>query len=173
VSGTKITMAQVAAAAGVAKATLYNHFRTREAVLSALLIDEVTSLVEAQAARPLADALAGAAEAISTHPILRSLARIEPGTLADLACIDGAAEGWQLAQAAVTAALIGDSRGGAETVLRWLASFLVSPADAGSIGEDLEIIIAGLPTRPAPHGDTADVAAVGREDGPGPAAQTA
>ena len=35
-SGTKITMAQVAAAAGVAKATLYNHFRTREAVLDAL-----------------------------------------------------------------------------------------------------------------------------------------
>ena len=37
-SGTKITMAQVAASAGVAKATLYNHFRTRDAVLSALVL---------------------------------------------------------------------------------------------------------------------------------------
>ncbi|MGH8859636.1 MAG: TetR family transcriptional regulator, partial [Jatrophihabitantaceae bacterium] len=44
-SGTKITMAQVAAAAGVAKATLYNHFHTREAVLDALLLDEVAVLV--------------------------------------------------------------------------------------------------------------------------------
>src|ERR1700744_2497409 len=52
VSGTKITMSQIAAAAGVAKATLYNHFRTREAVLEALLADEVARLVE-QAGRPV------------------------------------------------------------------------------------------------------------------------
>ena len=32
-TGTKITMSQIAANAGVAKATLYNHFRTRDAVL--------------------------------------------------------------------------------------------------------------------------------------------
>src|ERR1022692_2179669 len=38
VSGTRVSMAQIAAAAGVAKATLYNHFRTREEVLGALLI---------------------------------------------------------------------------------------------------------------------------------------
>src|ERR1700722_18099295 len=57
VSGTKITMAQVAAAAGVAKATLYNHFRTREAVLAALLLDEVETLVADCAQHPLPDAL--------------------------------------------------------------------------------------------------------------------
>ncbi|MDT4917587.1 MAG: TetR/AcrR family transcriptional regulator, partial [Pseudonocardiales bacterium] len=34
VTGSRITMAQVATAAGVAKATLYNHFRTRDAVLA-------------------------------------------------------------------------------------------------------------------------------------------
>src|SRR5581483_5452178 len=53
VSGTRITMAQVAAAAGVAKATLYNHFRTREAVLDALLEDEIATLVEQAAGRPV------------------------------------------------------------------------------------------------------------------------
>ena len=52
-SGTKITMAQVAAAAGVAKATLYNHFRTREAVLAGLLTAEVQKLVDAAADKPL------------------------------------------------------------------------------------------------------------------------
>src|SRR6478752_7215591 len=48
VSGTKITMAQVAASAGVAKATLYNHFRTREAVLSAVLLDQVRRIADDQ-----------------------------------------------------------------------------------------------------------------------------
>ena len=75
VSGTKITMAQVAAAAGVAKATLYNHFRTREAVLDALLLDEVRVLTERAAGLPLADALATTAAAISDSPLLRTLWR--------------------------------------------------------------------------------------------------
>src|SRR3954467_4488632 len=57
VSGTKITMAQVAAAAGVAKATLYNHFRTRDAVLGALVEHQVEAIIEAQAGKPVGVAL--------------------------------------------------------------------------------------------------------------------
>ena len=57
VSGTKISMSQVATAAGVAKATLYNHFRTRDAVLSALLDHEVDELLRHAAGRPLDEAL--------------------------------------------------------------------------------------------------------------------
>src|ERR1700760_960026 len=45
-SGTKLTMSQVAVASGVAKATLYNPFRPRDAVLSALLEDETARLVD-------------------------------------------------------------------------------------------------------------------------------
>src|ERR1700742_2273852 len=48
-SGTRITMAQVATQGGVAKATLYNHFRTRDAVLQALLEDSVGALIAAAA----------------------------------------------------------------------------------------------------------------------------
>src|SRR5581483_10636450 len=109
VSGTKITMAQVAAAAGVAKATLYNHFRTREAVLDALLLDEVQVLIDRAAGLPLADALAKVAAAISDNPLLRTLARIEPGTVAALGRIDRTALGWQRAIGAVEAALASDS----------------------------------------------------------------
>jgi AcrR family transcriptional regulator len=145
VSGTRITMAQVAAAAGVAKATLYNHFRTREAVLSALLVHEVTVLVEEFAAAPLADALSGAATAISRHPVVRALARIEPATLAAVACIDTSAEGWQIAGDGVARALAGANRGGADTVLRWLASYIVSPAGPTAVAADLAILLAGLP----------------------------
>lgn len=149
VSGTKITMAQVAAAAGVAKATLYNHFRTREAVLAALLLDEVSTLAAVHGARPLAEGLTGAADALSHHPLLRTLARLEPGTLATIACIDTSADGWRIAADAVAAALAADSRGGAETVVRWLASYLVSPAGPAAIAADVQIMLAGLPGAPA------------------------
>ncbi len=145
VSGTRITMAQVAAAAGVAKATLYNHFRTREAVLAALVVDQVDAIIDAQADKPLATALADAAAALSAHPVRRGLARIEPSVLAGLGRIDSGADGWQHAHAAVGAALAAESRGGADTVLRWLASFLLTAADAGSIAGDVAVLLAGLP----------------------------
>lgn len=145
VSGTKITMAQVAAAAGVAKATLYNHFRTRDAVLSALLEHEVSSLVAEVADQSLPDALATAATRIAQHPLLRAFARIEPGTLARLGCVDTTSEGWRLAQAGVADALARGSRGGSETVLRWLASYLITPATSAVVAQDLAIVLAGLP----------------------------
>jgi AcrR family transcriptional regulator len=145
VNGTKITMAQVAAAAGVAKATLYNHFRTREAVLSALLAAEVAKLVDEFAGQPLADALGGAANAISRHPSLRTLARIEPGILAALGCIDSSAEGWRSARAGVAALLGAEHRRGTDAVLRWLASYLITPGSPASIAADLAVVLSGLP----------------------------
>lgn len=145
ISGTKITMAQVATAAGVAKATLYNHFRTREALLAALVLDEVTQVAEACATLPLADALATAANALAEHPVLRALARLEPATLAELGRIDFESEAWRLARNAVSAAVAAESRGGADLVLRWLASYLLTPANAEAIAADLAILLAALP----------------------------
>ena len=146
VSGTKITMAQVAAAAGVAKATLYNHFRTREAVLDALIKSEVDALVDEFAHAPLADALAGAATAISQHPVRRAMAHREPQTLAAIGRIDDAAEPWRSARVAVESALAAESRGGSDLVLRWLASFVLSPAEPSAIAADVAVLLAGLPT---------------------------
>jgi AcrR family transcriptional regulator len=163
ISGTRITMSQVAAAAGVAKATLYNHFRTREAVLDALLLDEVTTFVEPLTGVDLAEALSAAATAISEHPLLRALARVEPATLAALARVDDAAEGWQLAAATVESALRAEGRGGADLVLRWLASHIVSPATAASIKADVELLLVALPHGlPAP-GVTEPATAVSTE----------
>jgi AcrR family transcriptional regulator len=144
-SGTKITMAQVAAEAGVAKATLYNHFRTREAVLAGLLAAEVEALVTAAAGQPLAPALVEAAAAISDHPVRRALQRLEPGVLAALGRIDPAADGWQRARAAVADALGPQSRTGTDLVLRWLASFLLTPADRVTIVAQVAALLAGLP----------------------------
>jgi AcrR family transcriptional regulator len=145
VSGTKITMAQVAAAAGVAKATLYNHFRTRDAVLAALLVHQVDAIIDEQAGKPLGVALVEAASAISTHPARRGLAHVEPATLAALARVDEAAAGWRQARAAVTAALATESRDGADLVLRWLASYLITEAEPEAIARDVAVLLAGLP----------------------------
>lgn len=144
-SGTKITMSQVAVAAGVAKATLYNHFRTREAVLAALVVDQVDQVIAAQAGKPLAAALADAAQTIGESPLRRGLAGVEPGLLAAVGRIDLAAEGWQRAHTAVAAALAAESRSGADTVLRWLASFLLTEADQTSVAADVAVLLAGLP----------------------------
>lgn len=145
VSGTKITMAQVAAAAGVAKATLYNHFRTREAVLAALVLHQVDEIVGAQAGKPLGTALVDAATALSEHPVRRGLGHVEPAVLVALGRIDDAAAGWQHARAAVGAALAAEARGGVDTVLRWLASYLLTEASAESIARDVAVLLAGLP----------------------------
>ena len=145
ISGTKITMSQVATASGVAKATLYNHFRTREALLAALVVDEVTALVETCAELSLADALATAANTLAEHPVLRALARLEPATVAELGRIDFDSEPWRLARNAVATSVAGESRGGADLVLRWLSSYLLTPANAEAIAADLAILLAALP----------------------------
>lgn len=164
VNGTKITMAQVATSAGVAKATLYNHFRTREAVLSALLAAEIATLIDQFADQPLAEALGGAANALSRHQLLRTLARVEPGTLAALGYIDPNADGWRRARTAVEAVLGTESRGGTDTVLRWLASYLISPGTVASIAADLAVVLRGLPDAPAQ--DAVQQAATSRQAQP-------
>lgn len=145
VNGTRITMAQVAAGAGVAKATLYNHFRTKDAVLSALVADEVARLAAGATGRPLEQQLALAAETICEHPLLRAVAASEPAAVAALARVDPSARGWQLATDAVTAALATEGRAGAPLVLRWLASFVITPAGRPAIAADVAVLLAGLP----------------------------
>jgi AcrR family transcriptional regulator len=163
VSGTKITMAQVAAAGGVAKATLYNHFRTRDAVLAALVVAQVDALVAAHADKPLEAALTAAAIDICDHPVRRGLARLEPAALAALGRIDRSADGWAHARAGVAELLARSGRGGVDTVLRWLASFLVAPAGRAAIAADVAVLVTGLPPAdarpgrplPGPMGQTA------------------
>jgi AcrR family transcriptional regulator len=142
-SGTKLTMAQVAAAAGVAKATLYNHFRTRDAVLAALLEDEVASLIARVADRPVPEALREAATAIADSPLVRALAQREPQTLVRLARIDTTAAGWSLAREAVRGAV--SAHDGDMLVLRWLSSYLCTPAAGSDVGEEVALLLAALP----------------------------
>ncbi|MCW2607721.1 MAG: Transcriptional regulator, TetR family, partial [Frankiales bacterium] len=71
----RTTMGDVAMMSGVAKATLYNHFRTKDDVLAALVEHEVVRLGQLCAqTEGLEQALAVAALGVSAHGALRAVA---------------------------------------------------------------------------------------------------
>ena len=120
----RTTMQHVAAAAGVAKATLYNHFRTKDDVAAALLAFELDRLVALAAELPLTVAVPALAEEVGAHPVLRRLAETEPETLARMLTVD--ADRWADIAVALGAAL-GLTRVAAEVVGRWLLGLVLQP----------------------------------------------
>jgi len=145
----RTTMNDIAAQAGVAKATLYNHFRTKDDVWSALVESEVRGIADECAELGLVDALAHAARRLSEHPALRQVADSEPVALAGLLARRRTAAGWQAAEEAVRARLAVDGLAGDDLVLRWLGSHLATPATPPSIRTAAEALARGLPPDPA------------------------
>ncbi len=144
-NGTKITMAQIAARAGVAKGTLYNHFRAREDVLAELLLAEIDDLIAAVSHLRLADALTQAALAVSEHPLLEALGGQDSLALSVLARVDVRSAGWARVAQATERLLSTNGRRGTPTVLRWLSSFVIAPAEDRDIVADVAVLVAGLP----------------------------
>ena len=124
----RTTMSEIATTGGVAKATLYNHFRTKDDVLAALVEARVAGLAAAVEGRPVAEALEHVAAALRESGSLRRVAQEEPALLVPLA-VPGEGRAWQAARAAVVA-LVGAPS--SELVLRWLASQLLWPAEPGA-----------------------------------------
>jgi AcrR family transcriptional regulator len=141
----RTTMHDIATLAGVAKATLYNHFRTKDDVWSALVEAEVQTIAAECAELPLVDALTHAALRLSGHQALRHVAETEPAALAGMLVRRPQAAGWRAAEAAVGARLAVDSRAGADLVLRWLSSYLATPAQPDAVRVDAEALVRGLP----------------------------
>lgn len=163
------TMADIASHAGVAKATLYNHFRTKPEILAALADDAVARIADrllgagarptaqllgaggGPAARPigtapaLASALADAAEQVASHPAVVRLRETEPELLAVLA-IPNQAAAWRRARSCLDTfcRTAGAPAGAAEVLLRWLASHVVDPADQAVRAAGAELLAAGL-----------------------------
>jgi AcrR family transcriptional regulator len=129
----RATMADIATLAGIAKGTLYNHFRDKEAVYAATIASGVAALAEecATVAREdLADALALAAERLGSNPALRRVAADEPATVAELMTI-GDSAAWTAVRQSVRVVLESAGRAASEpavdVVLRWLVSFVGTP----------------------------------------------
>lgn len=147
----RTTMTDLATAGGIAKATLYNHFRTKDDVLAALVDAQVGALGDAcrvvAAEVGLAAALEHAAESLAALAALRRVADEEPALLAPLAA-PGDGRGWESARASVAAVLTAGGAQAAEAevelVLRWLVSQLHWPAGAATAG-----LLAGSVAAPA------------------------
>ena len=117
------TMGRIAATGGVAKATLYNHFRTKDDVLRALVEARVAALAAQCAGRPAAEALAHAARVLGGSAVLRRVAEQEPALLVPLLA-PGEGRGWQAAREAVAQVV---PAAHVDLVLRWLVSQLLWP----------------------------------------------
>ncbi len=142
----RTTMADIATASGIAKATLYNHFRTKPDVWRALAQSEVGEAAQllTEAARrdgPVA-ALTACAQRLAGDEAVRRLAETEPAVWAALV-LPGAEPdaAWAVAREAV-ADLLGVAGRPAvpdsaqvDVVLRWLVSQLVWPATPDQLRE--------------------------------------
>jgi AcrR family transcriptional regulator len=164
----KTTMVRIAQVAGVAKATLYNHFRAKEEVFAALVDAEVAEAVaelrEQVAVAGAHDALVRAAERLGTHPVARRLAETEPGTLARLV-LPGEHPGpsWALAREALVGVLgVGHLEAPGHTVelaLRWLVSQLLWPSPHEELDAVASLLLATstpLPPVGSPGGEPED-----------------
>jgi AcrR family transcriptional regulator len=163
----RVSMADVAAAAGIAKGTLYNHFRTKDDVWAALVHAEVEALVDECRGLPLVVALGHAAQRIGAHPAVRRIAADEPAVLAALVTPTPDDTAWTTAREAVGEALAAAGKDPAAKglVLRWLASHLTAPDPTAA--STAELLAAALP--PAASGPETAAGSPARPASPVPA----
>ena len=150
----RTTMGDIALKAAVAKGTLYNHFRTKDDVLAALVASRVDAVRAAclEAARAAgADGLVAAlrtaaAELASSGPLRRVVAD-DPGLAARVAA-PGSGRGGAAARDAVREVLAAtgadDGDAAVELVLRWLVSQVFWPAQGPGAAEAVERLAAAL-----------------------------
>jgi AcrR family transcriptional regulator len=130
----KATMGDIASLAGIAKATLYNHFRTREDVYAAVAESEVNAIAiaaRAKVAEGFDVAVAEAARLLADHAALRRIAADDPVTLVAIATLgDGPASTAARAHVgvALTQAGYAASPAAIDVVLRYLVSQVLTPS---------------------------------------------
>lgn len=141
--GTRGTsMSGIAVAGGVAKATVYNHFRTKDEVWAALIERELerAAIATADHGEPV-DMLTAAMTFVAEHPARGPLAEGEPATLASLAgAVPGDARVRTLARASLARCGAAADPATVDLVLRVLASVMLTPGTAA----DREALVGAL-----------------------------
>ena len=129
-------MGDVATLAGIAKATLYNHFRTRDDVYAAVVVARgraIAAAVSESSAAVRPRDCGGGNGLLLTNPAIRRLARDEPAVLAAFAT-PGEGPAWtrpaRTWRGAVAAGRCHQRLRRVDLVLRYLTSQLLSPSDA-------------------------------------------
>ena len=145
----RLSMATVAELGGIAKATVYNHVRSKPQLL-AMVAHDLLDRVERAAAAPLTlpESLVVAADTAATDDVVRAVAEREPAVLGRLLRMHGSPV-WDDARGRVGTLL--ERHGAAsddaavDVVLRWLVSWTVSPADDTRIRQTVSLVLGGLP----------------------------
>ena len=158
----KTTMGDISREGGIAKGTLYNHFRKKSDVYAALLADEVDDLLTqlgalaapAGSAESVVEALAHAAEWLSEHPVLSALRDREPELAARLTRPTDTPVWQQVRQAALQRVSLAvaagalhpqtDPAAAVDALLRWVVSHVAWPAPHGSAAEAARQVVHGL-----------------------------
>lgn len=143
-----LTMAGVADRGGVARATVYNHFRDRGELVAGLVIDTLQRLAQLGEAEPdLAGALSAVGAAAAELPELRGAVACDP-SVAALVTVPADTAPWRAAHAAV-AGLLRRHTGQADDAdvalaVRWVGSVAVAAPPPDAIEAEAAILAAGL-----------------------------
>jgi AcrR family transcriptional regulator len=147
----KATMGDVAVRGGLAKATLYNHFRTKDDLVAGLVADDVAELgadCRDLATDDLAVALTRAADGVATHVVLVGMRTVEPTALL-AAAAPGAGAGWDVVRAEVALVLDAADRSKVpehvDLVCRWLASHVLEPGTQDSRAAQARLVASSVP----------------------------
>jgi AcrR family transcriptional regulator len=120
-----LSMIEIADHSEVSRATLYNHFRDKDAVLSALVASEVGRLAElATTAGTPADALESLSTSISSDPALAAMRQYDADVLV-AAMTNTASEHYVTIAQIIFAAT--KSKAGTGIAMRWLLGQVMQP----------------------------------------------
>lgn len=134
-----ISMIEIADASEVSRATLYNHYRDKSAVLLALLTAEVDRLVElAQRAGTPADALETLSREVSADTALASM-RMHDGQM--LIAIMSHAENPLYLTLAQCIYGVTKSEAGTGVAMRWLLGQVMQPITPKQAREQAELLV--------------------------------
>jgi len=119
-------IADIALAAQVSKATIYNQFADKAEMMECLVESEVSRLTEiALATSSRQEALFVLSSAISQEEVLRKLTQSDPGDIAKLVTISNHPT-WVLAHQGI-AKIFGADSAACGVILRWLIGQIASP----------------------------------------------
>jgi TetR/AcrR family transcriptional regulator, transcriptional repressor of aconitase len=139
--GLQVTsMIEIADTAEVSRATLYNHFRSKESVMRGLLEFEVSRILELAASESSpAQALARISIEISSDPALATMRAYDPAVLTQLLSA-GADPLWQQIHQALLQLFSSSQR--VELILRWLIGQVFAPLNPEQSAHQAAVIVA-------------------------------
>jgi AcrR family transcriptional regulator len=133
-----LSMIEIADHSEVSRATLYNHFRDKEAVLAALVASEVERLAQlAQTAGTPVDALESLSQSISTDTALAAM-RIHDADLLVSAMTNTASEHYITIAQIIYGAT--KSEAGTGIAMRWLLGQVLQPISAEQSREQAALL---------------------------------